>query len=1312
MRPGSGVVALLVGFFLAVSTLVSAQSATTSLRGAVTDPKGGVLLGATVTLNNPATGYSRTTKAGNDGVYQFLEVPPATYTLTVAVTGFATLKQDKVVLQVSQPATLDIAMQVKGTTEVVEVKGGEAPLVNMTDASQGNVFNSTQLINLPAEGRDPAAILSLQPGVTYIGQNVDPAIDSRGGSVAGARSDQTNITLDGLDNNDQLLGNAFQGALKAPLDSIQEFRVTTSNSNADAGRSSGAQVSMVTKSGTNSFHGSLYEYNRSNIGQANDWFNKHAELQSGLPNRPGPLVRNTFGASIGGPIRKDRLFFFADYEGQRTNEAVQTTREVPSDLLRTGVVQYPCNLSDPNCVAQSNANFTVGSDPRVDPIKQLLVTMTPAGLANTDTNCQSAPNNPCPWGGGADPNALTIFQKYPSPNSDAFGDGFDFRAFTFSAPAPAKLDTYIVKLDYKLTQSGNHSLFLKGHLQNFHDSSAPQYPGLPANDFRTNNSKGIFAGYTAAISSTLVNNLRYGFIRQGIGGSGLSATDFNHFRGLDDVQGFTNSVLTNVPVHNLVDDVSWTKGKHTFQFGGNLRIIGNNRTGNAQNISTADTNVFWLDHAGIANTGSSLDPGAFGYPAVDGSFGESYDFATAAVAGLLTETNKTYNQDKTGHIFAPGEMITRNFKSTEVEMYAQDSWRVTPNLVLTGGLRYSLLQPPYEIHGNQVAPNVSFHDWFNQRAQAMLKGNTYHPTVSMNLSGQANGKQPYWGWDYKDFAPRFAFAYSPHASSGFLHTLFGGAGKSSIRGGYGLYYDHFGEGIINSFDKNGSFGLTTQLVNPAGSQKVDCTPRLAELTTLPPANTSFCGQQVVGPPPAQFPGTVTPPGGTDAGSFAIYWGLDDKLKTPYSHVFDFSITRELSRNFVFEASYVGRLGHRLLQEEDLAMPLDIVDPASKMDYFAAATALTKAANAGTDISQLAPIPYWEHLFPAAAGSFGFGLGAGGLGCAPGNSSFAGTTTATQAMYDMYSCFAGNETTGLFVADLHCLPACAQLAGQPLGGKPFNFFDDQWSSLYAWRSTGNSAYHGLQLTLRHAMSSGLQFDFNYTFSKSIDIGSNAERINEFEGFGFGSQIINSWSPKQLRAVSDFDTKHQINANWVYEVPFGRGRHFGGGTGKIADALIGGWGLSGIAHWTSGFPFSMGAGAGWPTNWQLQGQAVQIGKPGKIGVFLDSSGNPNMFKNTTQASGAFRFPLPGESGQRNELRGPGYFEIDTGLSKTWKITEMQHARFAWEVFNVTNSVRFDAAQSANQFALTFGNFGAYSSPTLSRPRVMQFSLRCEF
>ena|SRR5438477_2444823 len=336
----------LTAFVAPVLALLSlcawSQTATTSLRGTVSDPNGALVTNASVTLNNPATGFTRSTKTAGDGVYQFQQVPPATYILKVEAPGFATLKQENVTLQVNLPATLDVAMQVKATTEVVEVSGA-APLVNTTDASQGNVIDSAQIQALPSEGRDPVSILSLQPGVTFFGstQQVDQSIDSRGGSVSGARSDQANVTLDGLDNNDQQTGNAFQGALRAPLDSLQEFRVTTSNSNAEAGRSSGAQVALVTKSGTNNFHGSIYEYNRSNIGQSNDWFNKQSELNSGLPNRPGDLHRNTFGASVGGPIIKNRFFFFADYEGQRTNEAVQETRVIPSSLLRNGVVQYP-----------------------------------------------------------------------------------------------------------------------------------------------------------------------------------------------------------------------------------------------------------------------------------------------------------------------------------------------------------------------------------------------------------------------------------------------------------------------------------------------------------------------------------------------------------------------------------------------------------------------------------------------------------------------------------------------------------------------------------------------------------------------------------------------------------------------------------------------------------------------------------------------------------------------------------------------------------------------------------------------------------
>lgn len=1288
---------------LLIAGVLWAQTGTSNIRGLITDAQGRVVAGATVTITDNQTGFSRGTKTGSQGEYQFVQLSPALYVVTVEAAGFATLKQEGVRLMVDTPATLNLTLAVQGQSVIVDVEG-TAPLVNTTDATLGHAFGTEKLENLPFEGRDPVGILSLQPGVVFIAPKgqVSELQDSRGGSVNGARSDQTNVTLDGIDNNDQLLGFAFQGAVRSTLDSLQEFRVTTSNSNADAGRSSGAQVSLITKSGTNHLHGSAYAYNRSKIGEANDWFNKKAQLGSGLPNVPPHLVRNTFGATFGGPVVKDRLFFFLAYEGQRTRENQQITRIVPSDDLRNGIVSY---LSDGQ-----------------------VVTLTKDQLKSMDPNCSTAvpgfPNGTCPLGPGANSAVMDIFQKYPEPNTDSVGDGLNYRGFTFSGPAPGKTDTYIAKIDFNLTRNGNHRLFVRGGLNNDHGPLAkesvsqtgdagPEFPGMPTNLVGVNNSKGLTVGYTALLRNNLINNFRYGFIRQGTGEAGLKDSHFVQFRGLDNIQGFDTSLNTHVPVQNFVDDITWTKGKHNLQFGGNYRRIDNVRSSNSTSFFTATTNVSWLDNAAIANTGSSLDPAAFGFPAVDESFSSSYDSPVAALTGLITEVDANYNLTKTLSALPEGAFVPRHFRSNEFELYGQDAWRVTPNFTLTFGARYTLLQPPYETTGTQVAPNVSLNDWFNKRGQAMLAGQTYNPLVQFDLSGQANGGKPYWNWDYKNLAPRIAFAWSPSADSGILHKLFGGPGKTSIRGGYGIYYDHFGEGITNSFDRQGSFGLTTAISNPAGIQNVDTAARFSDLLTIPAESaqtTSDCPISpcsIVAPPPTgSFP--VTPP----TTAFAITWGLDDKLKTPYSHVIDFSLTRELPRGFVVEASYVGRMAHRLLQEEDLAMPLDIVDTASKTDYFSAATQLAKAANAGTDINSLAPIPYWEHLFPGAAGNLGFGPpgDVANLGCAPGNNVNAANYTATQAMYDMYSCFTGNETTGLFFADLLCLPACSQLPGQPAGGQPFNYFDNQWSSLYAWRSVGNSNYHAAQFSLRHAMTHGLQFDLNYTFSKSIDVGSNAERINQFEGGGFASQIINSWSPKQLRAVSDFDTRHQINANWVYELPFGRGKAYASGIGRVANAIVGGWQFSGLMRWSSGLPFTVGSGLGfWPTNWELTSSAVMDGPRPKTGTYM-KDGNPNVFKNRDTANQSFRFAYPGESGQRNLLRGPGIFGIDTGLAKSWKIAESQAVKFSWEVFNATNSVRFDAA-SANLSKANSSSFGNYIQ-TLSQKRVMQFSLRYSF
>ncbi|HET8668001.1 MAG TPA: carboxypeptidase-like regulatory domain-containing protein, partial [Terriglobales bacterium] len=1062
---------------LLFAALSFAQQSTTSVHGTITDPKNAVVPNANVTIANTSTGFTRTTRSDSQGVYQFLQIPPGTYMIDARATGFADVKAQNIRLLVNTPGTVNLSLRVAESQTTVEVSG-EVPLVNTQDATIGNAFGTVQIENLPFEGRDPVGILSLQPGVAYVGSNVDQSTDSRGGSVNGARSDQTNVTLDGVDNNDQNLGLAFQGALRSTLDSLQEFRVTTTNANADSGRSSGAQVSLVTKSGTNNLHGTVYEYHRPTFTTANDWFNKQAQLRSGDPNRPGKLIRNTFGGSVGGPIIKNRLFFFGTYEGQRTRESLQVIRTVPSADLRKGILHY----------LDQNGN---------------IVTLMPPQIASMDPNC--AGNGTCPLGPGVNPAVLQILSGYPLPNNTAgAGDGLNFQGFTFAAATPTNLNTYILKLDANLTSK--QTVYIRGNLQNDRlvpavgttnagsSLAAPQFPGQPASVTQKNNAKGLAVGHTWSIRDNLVNNLRYGYVRQSLSEGGQQSQHFVEFRGLDNPVSFSPTQKSLVPVHNIIDDVSWVKGAHTIQFGGNWRLINDIRSSNAISFLGAETNPSWLSQSGFAQTGQSLDPGAFGFPGVGDNFIQSYDLAMATLAGVVSEGFSNYNRTKDGSVLPESAPSVRHFRSNEFESYVQDAWRVRPNLTVTAGVRWTLLQPPYEVTGLQVAPTTDLNQWFLNRWHAMNQGETFNPLIEFALAGKANNAKPYWDWQYGNVAPRLAFAYSP-----------GTSGKTSIRGGFGIYYDHFGEGIVNSFDRNGSFGLSTQLSNSAGLLTPDNAPRYAGLTDIP--------QSLILPPPSGgFP--YTPPFTAATGGVAITWGLDNKIKTPYAEVFDFSLTRELPKGFVIETSYVGRLAHHLLQEDDMAMPLNIKDPRSGMDYFTAATLLSKAMDAGVPLLSVGQIPYWQNMFPGAAGRFS----AVGSGCAPGaDAASAGTRlTATQAMYDFFTCFPHNETSpleyidvpGAYTGDNNCFPDpnCSILG-------PNAYYSQQFSSLYAWRSIGNSNYHSGQFTLRHK-GNGLQFDFNYTLSKSIDVGSNAERINEFEGFGFASQIINAWSPKQL------------------------------------------------------------------------------------------------------------------------------------------------------------------------------------------------------
>jgi len=1301
-----------------------AQQGTTAVMGQVTDPQGAAVVAARVNIADASSGVARTTQTDDQGRFQFSSLPPGTYVIHVEAPGFHTAVTGNIEALVSVTQAVNIKLEVGAVAETVTVTEGAVAPVNTTDATIGNAFDSRQILALPFEGRDAAGVLSLQPGVVYTGNNpqINENIDTRNGALNGGRSDQANITLDGVDNNTQATGKAFVGAVRSTLDSIGEFRVTTAGDNADQGRSSGGQVTLVTKSGTNTFHGSLYEQNRPTVTAANDWFNKHSELTNGQPNIAGKVIRNTFGGALGGPILKDRLFFFGTYEGQRLAENQQVIRNVPSSNLRDGVVLYPCADA-----TQCPGGSITGISGQSYAVAPGTFGVGPAQIAQMDPNCTKL--GTCPNGPGVNSAAVNFLSKYPQPNNSSScgnADGFNISCFTFAAPNPQHLNTTIAKIDYNITRSGSHRLFVRGNYQTDRDALPPQFPGQPPADTLRDTSRAIAVGYTAVLSNTVVNNFRYGLTRQSQDNLGIEGPPIVTFRFIDDLVPSVLSQPTNeqsfttkfhIPVHNWADDITWTKGKHTLQFGTNIRLINNVRATDIANISAGNTNPLWLA-AQPAGSGGSLDPAAFGFPAVDPNNPNPYDFAAVNLTGIVTQVTAQYNRTTGGpngtpQVIPPGALVPKTFRSWEYDWYAQDSWHVTSNLTVTAGLRYTILEPPYETNGNQVSPDFSLSQYVNNRAVAMNQGQTFDHIISYNPSGQANGKNPYWPYDYKNFGPRLAIAYAPNPSGGFWKSIFGGAGKSSIRAGFGIIYDHFGEALVDTFDQNGSFGLATVITNPASVQTVDGSARFSGPNQIP---TSSPDGLLLNPPPTGgFP--FTPPVSTLGNSLQqITFGFDDHLKTPYSETVDLSFTRELPGGLVFSVAYVGRFAHRLLEQRDLAMPLDLKDPKSGTDYFAAATQFAKLANANMPVSQIPQMPYWEDLFPGAAGvvnfgpgTFGCGNGTPGSGGAPGLLNVA-NPTATQAMYELFFCNWGGSTLGasnfINILDSNCFPTCATINGVQM---PYAFYNKEFSALYAWSNVGNSNYNAGQFTLRSRPVHGLQFDFNYVLSKSIDLGSDAERVPTFGGL---TAIVNTWAPGQLRGLSDFDAKHQINANWVYDLPIGRGRRFGNGWSRFADSLLGGWQASGIYRWTSGFPFTIPAGGTFNTNFQLGGDAVVAGTPPKTGLFHDANGNPFAFDPASNPAASFRLPFPGESGTRNNFRGQGFFGIDMGINKTFRFTERHSLRFSAYAYNLTNSVRFDPATITFNNALTnTASLGAYSG-TLTKPRVMEFALRYQF
>jgi len=1264
-------------FLLLAGPWLSAQTNTTALSGTVVDVSGAMIPGATINISNAASGTTQSTHSRSKGEFSFEQLPPGTYEVKVIAAGFSEQDQ-KVELLVSTPVDLTFKLTA-GSSEVVNVATNIAE-INSTDASLGKAFDSKQVSNLPYLANNVTYLLSLQPGVLALDSGAQTGglnTDTRTGIVDGARQDQTNLTLDGVDNNDQIFGYAFNGALRSTRDSVEEFRVTTTNANADAGRSSGAQVSVVTRSGTNQIHGTGYEYYRDPGTTSNNWFNKQSQIISGLPNIPAKVLEHTYGGSLGLPIKKNKLFFFGAYEGFKQASDIQESRTVPNTLAGGGLVTGNVVYEEcPNGNANCNLNY-------------VLKTLTPTdmlamnGIAN-DSNCVPISVCTAPSSSTA---ALAYFANYPKANSPTAADPYNTGTFAFTSPAPIHQITNTARLDYVI--SSKQSLFVRGNLESDNQATALQFPAYalentpfapaaPASNIFGNN-KGIAAGHIWNINDHLTNNFRYGFIREGNATRGSGSLPYTEFGGIDTITATGTGTTDNiykVTTSDFEEVLTWVKGRHTVQGGASIYVINNGERFNSNLVSSATASPELLATGGIADQGitsqgGTLDPsvGQCGSDCgtVDSSYKSYYNNAIVDSTGIITYGSTGSDLQVQGNTLVPyasGVVPTFTYRNVEQEYFVQDQWKPVSSLTVTVGVRYVHLGVPYEIHGQQIAPTIDLDTFYQDRIAGAASGTPYDTDISFRAAGRKNGQPDFWTPQNLNFAPHVGIAWSTPDH------------KTAVRAGFAIAYDHFGEGIINNYqsDKQSLFSLAQASTTYYG-QDVNSDPRFTAYRSVP----SFPG----------ISGTIQLPFTPAEQPFSFVSSINQHQKTPYAEMINFSVDHQFAHNLGITASYVGRLGRHVLESLDVAAPTNTYDPGSGQTYYAAATAYAKMADAGVSDLSIPQSGYFQNMFP----NFAFQDPAGN------------NLTGAQAYYAELAENRGNETDPLFNADTD--PTASP------SGQSFRFFYPQTSSIYVQSTIGTSNYNALQLSIRQALGRGFLYDVNYTYSKSLDEGSDPERV------AYGSPIINSFGTSQMYANSDFDVRHNITADYTLPFPIGKGQRWVSG-GGWTDRVFGGFQLNGVVHYSTGFPFTAFDDNNWGTNFAQNSYMVQTKPLASGGHHYDqTTQTETVWKNLTaaEAQATLRSPYPGETGQRNNFRADGYFSLDDGLAKSFRTYKEQELRISAEVFNVLNATRFNSQASGANNALetdgTAGNFGTYlPAPLLLQPRQMQFSAKYSF
>ncbi len=1299
------------------------QAVTGAVQGSVKDPTGAVIPDAAVSLVNTATSATLKTTTNEQGRFAFPAVRPGDYVLRITAKGFQTYVVSEVTVQVTKTYSYPIVLKVGATTQTVTVRSTGVARLQTTNASIGTTIGGNELLRLPSAQRNVASFLSLQPAVAP--ESTD---DITGGQVAGAMSDQTTFLVDGGDATSDTEGSNSYAAvpgeaqpspyIQVGVASTQEFHVVTSSPTASFGRSQGGQIIINSKSGTNQFHGTLYEYYTGSALGANSW------ALNRIGHHKPHQVNNRFGFTLGGPILKNKLFFFGNYEGRRFRESANIGTDVPTATARQGILQFVNGAG--NVVAYNLSNST-------------------ACGASGGTMCD-------PRGIGIDPLIQQYWKNEPLPNVPGTGDGLNSEEFLSSYSTPTNENYGLLKIDYKINDRWHLMLSWRQQVLNY--TTTDQLDIIPGQQGLLSDTPfqprfGTFM-LTGQIGPHFTNVAHGSFKRDNWAWGRLSPTNPSNITGLNATlqvsgEGATGGAGAGKPWADpinfntqqararmwdgrdwyLADDATWLHGNHQIQFGGSWYFwnILHLRTDNVLGGLTSGP-IFWvgsrhMSSGGFVNTSASQHPaicasGQGGSCILSGDLSR-WDSMYSAMLGLVDHSSQVISANGNFQPNPAGTPLLIHMHDGSFYTYISDTWQVRPSLTLTYGLNWGAQFPPREVNGlqalqqytttGQVVTNVKA--YYQARQNSLDNGNVfpYLPgdtvdsspfefTPIRHIPGYSRPINTYWG----ELGPRVAIAWQPS-----INNWFFGHHQTVIRGGYSIVWN-----------RTNAVGLVmTPVLTDGFMQIAGCNGPLMNGTCSGSSTTAADAFRIgidgkTLPPPKGIGGYPLVQPGNFSSLFSF--NLDPNTKPAWSHNISIDVERTLPQNWMIDVGYIGRLSRNLELGGDLgAADAYAKDPKSGQTLGQAfdniATYIRNGGNPNTAPTQ----PFFEDM--AVPGTHGT---TGAAWCMQ----TYGTTCTIQAAQDTTDAANGDLASFmLFNYDY--------IAQTPLD--PMQFIYDFYNYWGGWAN-----YNAGFISLHKYFSNGLQLEFNYTYSHAIGtVGLNQQYIIYADPSPFKDSTGYSSEP--------FDRRSVINTTWYYELPFGKGKRFATGN-AFFNRIIGGWYTSGIWTWQTGLPICVNAdgnygdlsGIGNQLNsgsvcavasspiYGLSGRHNNVAGSGGVGTNGDPAqptggSGINVFANPAAVYNSLSRPLITQDGRpaQDTLREPITWNVDLSVGKNIAVTERYKAYFSADFFNAFNI--FQPNWGTGSFSMYDLNtpqaFGVVTGQGNS-PRTIQLGLRFEF